>query len=55
MNSNQNSGHSYSPEYLIEQNVIIVTVNYRLHVLGFLCLPEAGIYGNAALKDQVSY
>lgn len=45
---------SFSPEYLVEQNVIIVTVNYRLSVLGFLCLPDAGCYGNAGLKDQVN-
>lgn len=32
----------------------MVTFNYRLSALGFLYLPEAGIYGNAALKDQVS-
>lgn len=44
---------SFSPEYLVEQNVIIVTINYRLSILGFLCLPDAGIYGNSGLKDQV--
>lgn len=44
---------SFSPEYLVEQNVIIVTMNYRLSILGFLCLPDAGVYGNAGLKDQV--
>lgn len=43
---------SYSPEYLVEKNVIVVTLNYRLSILGFLCLPDAGIYGNAGLKDQ---
>ncbi|XP_055324324.1 esterase B1-like [Sitodiplosis mosellana] len=42
----------FSPEYLVEQNVIVVTINYRLSILGFLCLPDAGIYGNAGLKDQ---
>lgn len=34
------------------EDVIVVTVNYRLHILGFLCLPSVGIYGNAGLKDQ---
>lgn len=33
-------------------NVIVVTLNYRLHVLGFLSLPSEGISGNAGLKDQ---
>lgn len=47
-------GSSYSPEHLVQENVILVTCNYRLSALGFLYLPEAGIYGNAALKDQVS-
>lgn len=43
---------SFSPEYLVERNVIVVTINYRLGIFGFLCLPEAGVYGNAGLKDQ---
>ena len=34
------------------ENVIIVTINYRLHVLGFMSLPSLGISGNAGLKDQ---
>lgn len=44
----------YGPEFLTNQNVILVTFNYRLGVLGFTCLniPEAP--GNAGLKDQVA-
>lgn len=43
----------YSPEYLVQEGVIIVTLNYRLHVLGFSCLPSAGINANVGLKDQL--
>lgn len=34
------------------EEVIVVTINYRLQALGFLCLPSMNISGNAALKDQ---
>lgn len=44
----------YLPSYLVQEGVVIVTMNYRLGVLGFLCLPQAGVEGNAGLKDQVS-
>uniref|UniRef100_A0A182SEP9 COesterase domain-containing protein n=1 Tax=Anopheles maculatus TaxID=74869 RepID=A0A182SEP9_9DIPT len=42
----------YLPDYLVQEGVVVATVNYRLGVLGFLCLPQAGIEGNAGLKDQ---
>jgi carboxylesterase type B len=42
----------FSPEYLLMENVIVVSINYRLHALGFLMLPSMGINGNAGLKDQ---
>uniref|UniRef100_A0A182K987 carboxylesterase n=1 Tax=Anopheles christyi TaxID=43041 RepID=A0A182K987_9DIPT len=42
----------YLPDYLVQEGVVVGTVNYRLGVLGFLCLPQAGIEGNAGLKDQ---
>ncbi|KAJ8713352.1 hypothetical protein PYW07_013722 [Mythimna separata] len=40
------------PDYLIEKNVVVVTINYRLSAFGFLSLdiPEAA--GNMGLKDQ---
>lgn len=37
----------------MEQNVVLVTFNYRLEVLGFLCLDNEDVPGNAGLKDQV--
>lgn len=44
----------YNAEYLIENNVTIVTINYRLGAFGFLSLddPELNVPGNQAFKDQ---
>ncbi|XP_063709566.1 juvenile hormone esterase-like [Culicoides brevitarsis] len=52
---NSGSGNSdlYSPEYLVQEDVVVVTINYRLGPLGFLYLPSAGIHGNFGLKDQL--
>lgn len=50
------SGNSdfYGPEFFISQEVILVTINYRLEVFGFLCLDIEEAPGNAGLKDQVA-
>lgn len=29
----------YTPEYLLDENVIVVTINYRLNVFGKYTLP----------------
>lgn len=42
----------YGPDFLVNHNVVLVTINYRLEVLGFLCLDTEDVPGNAALKDQ---
>jgi carboxylesterase type B len=34
------------------EDVIVVTINYRLHALGFISIPSLDISGNAGLKDQ---
>ncbi|KAM3959279.1 esterase FE4 [Aphomia sociella] len=41
----------YGPEYLVTKGVILVLPNYRLGPLGFLCLQNETVPGNAALKD----
>ncbi|KPJ12315.1 Esterase E4 [Papilio machaon] len=45
--------NEHGPDFLIEHNVVIVTINYRLSVLGFLSLDIPEVAGNMGLKDQV--
>ncbi|XP_072940508.1 esterase E4-like [Epargyreus clarus] len=44
----------YGPKFLLQHDVILVTINYRLEVLGFLCLDTPEVPGNAGMKDQVA-
>lgn len=50
----------YAGDELARRNVILVTANYRLGVLGFLSLPELskesehGVSGNYGLLDQIA-
>ncbi|CAG7719445.1 unnamed protein product [Allacma fusca] len=41
------------PAYLMDENVVLVTMNYRLGALGFLSTGDAVSPGNNGLKDQV--
>ncbi|XP_060524433.1 juvenile hormone esterase-like [Cylas formicarius] len=43
----------YGPDYLLEENVIVVTFNYRLGPFGFLSTGDKAILGNVGLKDQL--
>ncbi|XP_043248792.1 juvenile hormone esterase-like isoform X2 [Colletes gigas] len=42
----------YGPDFFIEKDVIIVSINYRVGALGFLNLNHPDALGNAGLKDQ---
>lgn len=42
------------PEFLVKHDVILVTLNYRLGALGFLCLGIKEAPGNTGLKDQIA-
>ncbi|XP_014236579.1 esterase E4-like [Trichogramma pretiosum] len=44
---------SFGPDFFLQKDVVLVTINYRLGVLGFLNLQTEEISGNQGLKDQV--
>lgn len=45
----------FGPDFILQKDVILVTINYRLGVFGFLSLDdsELNVPGNNGLKDQV--
>ncbi|KKO01358.1 hypothetical protein LCGC14_0115690 [marine sediment metagenome] len=49
-------GSSYEPSRLVEQDIVVVTINYRVGALGFLphasLTAETGSSGNYGLMDQ---
>lgn len=50
--SGSNSPDTYGSDFLIEEDVVVVAMNYRLGALGFLSLNHTNATGNAGLKDQ---
>ncbi len=51
--SGDSSARLYGPEYLLDKDVILVTVNYRLGIFGFLTLGHEDLEGNQGLWDQL--
>ncbi|VEN56833.1 unnamed protein product [Callosobruchus maculatus] len=45
----------YGPQFLMTEDIVLVTINYRLGLLGFLSLKDRSLNvpGNAGMKDQV--
>ncbi|KAJ8673055.1 hypothetical protein QAD02_004316 [Eretmocerus hayati] len=46
------SGTAFGDKYLANRDVIFLTINYRLGLLGFLSTEDAVVPGNMGLKDQ---
>uniref|UniRef100_A0A1B6LW49 Carboxylic ester hydrolase n=2 Tax=Graphocephala atropunctata TaxID=36148 RepID=A0A1B6LW49_9HEMI len=46
------SSAAFGPEYLLDEDIILVVFNSRLGILGFLSLEHPVLPGNLGLKDQ---
>ncbi|KZC03758.1 Venom carboxylesterase-6 [Dufourea novaeangliae] len=46
------STHSVGPKYLLDKPIVVVTINYRLNILGFSNSGDNEAPGNCGLKDQ---
>ncbi|XP_066593320.1 carboxylic ester hydrolase [Prorops nasuta] len=48
------AGHSefYGPKFLLDHDMVLVTLNFRLGPLGFISMEDMVIPGNMAMKDQ---
>jgi len=44
---------AYGPKFLLDRDIVLVEVQYRLGPLGFMCLPDDNIAGNMGMLDQV--
>lgn len=51
--STESSNSYVSPDFLLDTGIILVTINFRLGILGFLSTEDELIPGNFGLKDQV--
>ncbi|XP_014249629.1 fatty acyl-CoA hydrolase precursor, medium chain-like [Cimex lectularius] len=49
----QGSAKDFRPNYLLEEDVVLVVIQYRLGPLGFLSLQNDDISGNMGLLDQL--
>ncbi|XP_039449928.1 glutactin-like isoform X1 [Culex pipiens pallens] len=47
----EGSGANQTPEFLLEKDIVLVVIQYRLGPLGFLSLKSEGMPGNAGMLD----
>ncbi|XP_063627722.1 juvenile hormone esterase-like [Cydia splendana] len=45
---------AHGPQYLVKENVVVITFNYRIGAFGFLSLNSSSVPGNAGLRDMVT-
>lgn len=47
------SGNFYKAEFLLDKDIVLVSINYRLGIFGFFTTGDSSAPGNYGLKDQV--
>ena len=47
------SAAEYDPDYLLDEDIVLVTIQYRLGPLGFLTTADSEAPGNYGLQDQI--
>ena len=47
------SAREYEPDYLLDEDIVLVTINYRLGMFGFLSTEDSVAPGNYGMLDQV--
>jgi len=48
------SAAEYEPDYILDEDVVLVTIQYRLGMFGFLSTEDSSLPGNYGLLDQVA-
>lgn len=51
---NKGSAAEYGPDYLLDQDIVLVTIQYRLGLFGFLSTETSAAPGNYGMLDQVA-
>uniref|UniRef100_A0A1B6C6N1 Carboxylesterase type B domain-containing protein n=2 Tax=Clastoptera arizonana TaxID=38151 RepID=A0A1B6C6N1_9HEMI len=51
---NGNSKQLHGPEYFMDEDIVLVVPNNRLHIFGYMSTEDYVVPGNMALKDQVA-
>jgi len=48
------SASEYEPDYLLDEDVVLVTIQYRLGMFGFLSTEDSHLPGNYGMRDQLA-
>ena len=49
------SAADYEPDYMLDEDIVLVTIQYRLGMFGFLSTEDEYAAGNYGMMDQVRF